>query len=164
MKKYVKVLVSEQLLERLKRDQEQAEGMARYGRFKAWLHYANLKSWQDQGWHFNYLDNGSELTHICTCGLSVHIDDEPEDVGLDVLKLDPVQSAQGHRNLPSLKGTCVAFIYDFKFMEDKGVYFYTALCQACCSFTELLPGNEADAFVDRHNQACMSVGKSKVKE
>jgi hypothetical protein len=164
MPKYSKVEVSERLLDRLKKEQDQAVGMARYGRFKAWLHYANLKSWQDQGWHFNYLDNGSELTHICTCGLSVHIDDEPEVVGLDVLKLDPVQSARGHRNLASLKGTCVAFIYDFKFMEDKGVYFYTALCQACCSFTELLPGNEADAFVDRHNKACMSVGKSKVKE
>ena len=164
MPKYSKVEVSERLLDRLKKEQDQAVGMARYGRFKAWLHYANLKSWQEQGWHFNYLDSGNELIHICTCGLSVHIDDEPEVVGLDVLKLDPVQSARGHRNLASLKGTCVAFIYDFKFMEDKGVYFYTALCQACCSFTELLPGNEADAFVDRHNKACMSVGKSKVKE
>jgi hypothetical protein len=153
-KRYVDVVVSEPLLERLERAKQEAEGMAKYWRFKAWLHYANLKRWQDQGWHFNYLDSGYELIHICTCGLSVHIDDEPEDVGLDVLKLDPVQSAQGHRNLPSLKGTCVAFIYDFKFMEDTGVYFYTALCQACCSFTELLPGNEADAFVDRHNSIC----------
>jgi len=44
------------------------------------------------------------------------------------------------------------------------VYYYTALCQACRSYTELLPGSEADAFVDRHNQACMSVGNSKVRE
>jgi hypothetical protein len=154
MKKYAKVDVSEQLLARLKKEQDQAVGMAGYGRFKAWLHYANLKSWQEQGWHFNYLDSGNELIHICTCGLSVHIDDEPEVVGLDVLKLDPVQSARGHRNLPSLKGTCVAFIYDFKFMEEEGVYFYTALCQACCSYTELLPGDEADAFVDRHISIC----------
>ena len=58
MKKYSKVFVSDELLERLQREQDEAEGMAKYGRFKTWLHYANLKSWQDQGWHFNYLDLG----------------------------------------------------------------------------------------------------------
>jgi hypothetical protein len=164
MKKYAKVEVSEQLLAHLKKDQDKAEGMAKYGRFKTWLHYANLKRWQDQGWHFNYLDSGNELTHICTCGLSVHIDDEPEVSGFDQLKLDLVQSTRGHRNLPSLEGVCVAFIYNFKLMEVEDEYFYTALCQACRSYTELLPGNEADAFVDRHNQACMSARQSKVKE
>jgi len=164
MKKYSNVKVSERLLNRLKKEQDEAEGMARYGRFKAWLHYANLKRWQDQGWHFNYLDSGSELKSYCTCGLTVGIDDEPEVVGLDVLKLDIVQSACGHRNLPSLKGVSVAFIFDFKFMEAKDEYYYKALCQECLCYSELLPGDEADAFVDRHNQACMSVGKSKVKD
>ena len=164
MKKYAKVFVSDELLERLQREQDEAEGMAKYGRFKAWLHYANLKSWQEQGWHFNYLDSGNELKSYCTCGLAVGIDDKPEVAGLDVLNLDIVQSAFGHRNLPSLKGTCVAFIYDFKFMEAKDTYYYKSICQECLCYTELLPGGEADAFVDRHNQACMSVGKSKFKE
>jgi len=164
MKKYAKVFVSDELLARLKREQDEAEGMAKYGRFKAWLHYANLKRWQDQGWHFNYLDSGNERSHICTCGLSVHIDDEPEVSGFEELKLDPVQSTRGHRNLPSLERVCVAFIYDYKLMEVEDEYFYTAVCQSCGSYTKLLPGGEADAFVDRHNQACMSVGKSKVKE
>ena len=164
MAKYKDVRVSERLLDRLKREQDEAEGMAKYGRFKAWLHYANLKRWQDQGWHLNYLDSGNERRHICTCGLSVHIDDEPEVSGFEQLNLDLVQSTRGHRNLPSLDGVCVAFIYDFKLMEVEDEYFYTALCQSCGSYTELLPGGEADAFVDRHNQACLSVGKSKVKE
>jgi hypothetical protein len=164
MKKYSNVKVSERLLDRLKKEQDEAEGMARYGRFKAWLHYANLKRWQEQGWHFNYLDSGSELKSYCTCGLTVGIDDEPEVNGFEELKLDLVQGTRGHRNLPSLEGGCVAFIYDYKLMEVDDQYFYTALCQSCGSFTELLPGGEADAFVNRHNQACMSVGKSKVKE
>ena len=153
-KRYVDVVVSEALLERLERAKQEAEGMAKYWRFKAWLHYANLKRWQDQGWHFNYLDSGNELRHICTCGLSVQIDDEPDVVGLDLLKLDAVQSTKGHRNLPSFAGACVAFIYDYKLMEVEDEYFYTALCQVCRSYTELLPGNEADAFVDRHNSIC----------
>jgi len=156
MKKYAKVFVSDQLLARLKREQDEAEGMAKYGRFKAWLHYANLKRWQDQGWHFNYLDSGNELKSYCTCGLAVGIDDEPEVVGLDVLKLDIVQSAFGHRNLPSLMGVCVAFIYDYKLMEETNTYYYKAVCQECSCYTELLPGGEADAFVNRHNQACMT--------
>jgi hypothetical protein len=94
----------------------------------------------------------------------VHIDDEPDVLGLDVLKLDAVQSARGHRNLPSLEGVCVAFIYDFKLMEVEDEYFYTALCQTCGAHTELLPGNEADAFVDQHNGSCLSVASSRVKE
>jgi hypothetical protein len=61
-------------------------------------------------------------------------------------------------------GDCVAFIYDYEYIEDKGVYFYKALCQECRSHTQLLPGAEADEFVDIHNEKCMSVPKSKVKE
>ena len=154
MPKYEKVFVSEELLVRLKKDQDKAEGMAKYWRFKNWLHYANLKSWQNQGWHFNYLDSGNELRNICTCGLSVHIDDEPEVDGFAQLNLDRVQSTRGHRNLPSLEGVCVAFIYDFKFIEVENTYFYTALCQACGDFTELLPGKAAVVFVDEHNEGC----------
>ena len=162
MPKYEKVFVSEELLVRLKKDQDKAEGMAKYWRFKNWLHYANLKSWQDQGWHYNYLDSGNELRHICTCGLSVHIDAAPEVGGFDQLNLDLVQRKRGHRNMPSLEGVCVAFIYDFKFMEEEDTYFYTALCQACGEFTELLPGETADAFVDEHNLKCMSAPSSMV--
>ena len=156
MPKYADVSVSRDLLERLKKDQEQAEGMARYGRFKAWLHYANLQSWQEQGWHFNYLNySGVELR--CTCGLIVPIDAEAEVEGFKQLNLDRLQRARGHRNLPSFAGECVAFIFDFEYKEKKGVYFYKALCQACGSYTGLLPGKGARWFVDEHNKGCLSV-------
>ena len=163
MPRYTDVRVSERLLARSKKEQDEAVGMARYGRFKAWLHYANLQSWQDQGWHFNYLNyNGVE--HHCTCGLIIPIESEPDIDGFAELKLDRAHRARGHRNLPSLVGDCVAFIYDYEYIEDKGVYFYKALCQECRSHTQLLPGAEADEFVGIHNQKCMSVPKSKVKE
>ena len=50
---YQNVAVSEAKLEKLKDEQDKAEGMHKYGRFKAWLHYANLQSWQRQGHHFS---------------------------------------------------------------------------------------------------------------
>jgi len=164
MRKYSNVLVSDAMLSRLESEMNAAEGMARYGRYKNWLHYANLRRWQDQGWHFHYLSSGSERHAYCTCGLAVGVDDNPEVVGLDVLKLDVVQSARGHRNLPSLKGVCEAFIFEYEFIREKDSYYFRAVCQACRSYTELLPGAEADAFVDRHNQSCMSVAKPRVKK
>ena len=153
MPKYAEVSVSKDLLERLKKEQNEAEGMARYGRFKTWLHYANLQSWQAQGWHFNYLNyNGVELH--CTCGLIVPIDAEAELNGFAELTLDRVHRALGHRNLPSLRGESVAFIYDYEYKDTKGVYFYKALCQKCHAHTELLPGKGARWFVDEHNKSC----------
>ncbi|MEY4438165.1 MAG: hypothetical protein RL249_577, partial [Actinomycetota bacterium] len=49
-------------------------------------------------------------------------------------------------------------------MEEKGVYYYKALCQICAAHTGLLPGDDADDFVDRHNRNCMSDDVAKVKE
>jgi hypothetical protein len=156
MPKYADVSVSKNLLERLKKEQNEAVGMARYGRFKAWLHYANLQSWQGQGWHFNYLNYNGVEWH-CTCGLVTLIGSEPEVQGFAGLTLDHSHRARGHRNLPSLIGECVAFIYDYEWMEGEGVYFYKALCQVCGSHTELMPGKGARWFVDEHNKSCLSV-------
>ena len=156
MPKYADVSVSKGLLERLKKQQNEAVGMARYGRFKAWLHYANLQSWQFQKWHFNYLNyNGVE--HHCTCGLIIPIQAEPEVDGFTKLNLDRAHRARGHRNLPSMVGDCVAFIYDYQYMEDRDLYFYKALCQVCHEHTGLLSAKGADWFVDQHNETCLSV-------
>lgn len=84
----------------------------------------------------------------------MRIDDEPDVDRFAQLNLDLVQSTCGHRNLPSLEGACVAFIYDFKFMEEEDTFLYTALCQECGEFTELLPGKAAVAFVDEYNEGC----------
>jgi hypothetical protein len=102
MPKYANVKVTEQLLADLEKDKAEAVGMARYGRFKAWLHYANLKSWQEQGWHFNYLNHSGEAHH-CTCGLIVPIGADPEINAIAGLNLDEVQMAKGHRKLLSLR-------------------------------------------------------------
>lgn len=163
MSKYADVYVSDRLLDELKRAQNEAVGMARYGRFRHWLHYANLRRWQSQGWHFAYV-NYDGLNDRCTCGLVVNVDQEPQVRGFPELDLDRVQSARGHRNLPSLKGKCVAFIYDFEWQETVGRYFFKALCQKCLSHTQLLPEAEVEGFLERHNQRCMSARVSKVKE
>jgi hypothetical protein len=158
VKKYADVSVTESLLNRLERDKQEAVGMARYGRFKAWLHYANLKRWQNQGLHFRYLNNDGK-EHWCTCGLIVPIGSEADVKGLAELDLDEVHGAFGHRNLPSLRGRTNAFIYNFLWVEDvgakhfsHGVYHFSALCQACLAHVKDVPGTEADTFVAAHKK------------
>ena len=157
-KQYASVSVTESLLNRLERDKQEAVGMAKYGRFKAWLHYANLKRWQNQGLHFRYLNNDGK-EHWCTCGLIVPIGSDPEVKGLAELDLDQVHLASGHRNLPSLRGQTNAFIYNFLWVEDvsakhfsHGAYHFSAFCQACLEHVKDLPGADADAFVAAHKK------------
>ena len=157
-KQYASVSVTESLLNRLERDKQEAVGMARYGRFKAWLHYANLQSWQNQGLHFRYLNNNGK-EHWCTCGLIVPNGSEADVKGLAELELDQVHVAFGHRNLPSLKGSTNALIYDSSWVEgsaDKhfnhGTYHYSAICQTCLAHVKDLPGVDADAFVAEHKK------------
>ena len=157
-KKYASVSVEEELLVRLKQEQDKAVGMEKYGRFKAWLHYSNLKSWQNQGLHFRYVNNqGTE--HWCTCGLIVPNGSKPDVKGLEHLELDDVHVAFGHRNLPSLTGWTNALIYDSTWVEgspekhfNHGTYHYSAICQACLEHVKDLPGADADAFVLAHKE------------
>ena len=155
MKKYVDVSVSDELLERLEREKQQAEGMARYGRFKAWLHYANLRRWQGQGWHFSYVNYAGKELH-CTCGLSVPIDYVADLQEESKLNLDLVQRTYGHRRLPSLTGVTVAFIIDFTWLEDKGAYWFRSLCQVCGASTGYEPPAVAVKFERQHNKSCLS--------
>ena len=152
-KKYVDVKITNEKLEALKREQNAAVGMARYGRFKAWLHYANLNSWQNQKWHWAYVNYAGEAWH-CTCGLVVPRDAEPEVIGLDELKLDAAHRAKGHKALPDFGELVVAFIYDYKWMEGRGVYYFDAFCQVCGDHVKERPGKEADMFADIHNISC----------
>lgn len=159
-KQYASVSVSEELLVELKQKQDDAVGMAKYGRFKAWLHYANLQGWQNQGLHFRYVNNqGKE--HWCTCGLIVPNGSEPEIKGPVELELDVVHVAYGHRNLPSLKGQTIALIFDSTRVEgletkhfNHGSYHYSALCQGCLEYVKDLPGADADLFVAEHKKKC----------
>ena len=152
-KKYVDVSVADELLARLKREQSAAIAMEKYGRFKAWLRYANLKSWQGQKWHWGYVNNAGKEWH-CTCGLVVAMDAVAEVGGLAQLELDAAHRGRGHRSLPDFGEVVVAFIYDYKWMEELGVYYYDAFCQVCGDYLLERPGKEADMFAEIHNISC----------
>jgi hypothetical protein len=70
------------------------------------------------------------------------------------LKLDAAHRARGHRSLPDFGAVVVAFIYDYKWMEERGVYYFDALCQVCGDYVLERPGREADMFADIHNISC----------
>jgi hypothetical protein len=160
---YKKVVVTEAKLEKLKDEQEKAEGMHKYGRFKAWLHYANLQSWQGQGHHFRYLSGVN--SEFCTCGLVLHengtsdqeiavvISKSVQDK-LDGLNLEQIQKVRGHVGLPSLKGETVALIVDYIYREELNYYLWTAICQQCGEYVVGVRDTEADSFVKSHNSIC----------
>jgi hypothetical protein len=160
---YKKVVVTDAKLEKLKDEQEKAEGMHKYGRFKAWLHYANLQSWQGQGHHFHYL-SGDNADH-CTCGLVLHENgSSDEEIAvvisksvqdkLDGLNLEQIQKVRGHVGLPSLKGETVALIVDYIYREELDYYLWTAICQQCGEYVVGVRDTEADSFVKSHNKIC----------
>ena len=74
--------------------------------------------------------------------------------GLEQLKLDAAHRARGHRALPDFGAVVVAFIYDYKWMEELGVYYYDAFCQVCGDYVLERPGIDADMFSDIHNISC----------
>jgi hypothetical protein len=56
--------------------------------------------------------------------------------------------------LPEFGEVVVAFIYDFKWMEELRVYHYDALCQVCGDYVLTRPEKEADLFAEIHNDSC----------
>ena len=160
---YKNVVVTEAKLEKLKDEQEKAEGMHKYGRFKAWLHYANLQSWQRQGHHFRYLSG--QNAEFCTCGLALHengiadqeiavvISKAVEDK-LEGLNLEQIQKVRGHVGLPSLKGETVALIVDYIYREDLNDYLWTVICQQCSEYQVEQVNMDAYSFVETHNKIC----------
>ncbi len=157
-KKYVDTSVSDAQLKELKKAQNEEKSPNAYYKFKAWLHYANLQSWQGQGWHFAYINYcGEEMR--CTCGLAVPINEE-SDLASSVLSklkdldLDLVQRSFGHRHLPSFEGEVAAFIYDYKYVGGLDMYNYHCLCQRCGALVENQSGSEANTWCKFHNQVC----------
>ena len=164
---YQDVAVTEEKLRRLKAEQNAAPKDAKYGRFKAWLHYANLKNWQRQGHHFHYL-SGTNQKH-CTCGLVLNTQEVPSGVPaefvdpqiiqkLDGISLDDVQKVIGHKNLPSLRGDAIALIVDFEYQESFKTYLWTVICQRCGEFLVLVANADAKSFVKTHNRICAKTG------
>jgi hypothetical protein len=134
-KRYVDTYVDPAYLASLKKAMDDEHSPKKYGKFKAWLHYANLQRWQNQGWHYAYLNyNGKELH--CTCGLAVELNSK-SDINIDIqekwapLNLDLVQLQTGHRNLPSLKGQTSSFLVNFSWVEKGDFYTWDGICQGC---------------------------------
>jgi hypothetical protein len=55
-KSYIDLAITNEKLEELHSKMDGESGMGKYGRFKAWLRYANLNSWQHQKWHWGYVN------------------------------------------------------------------------------------------------------------
>lgn len=153
VKKYLDVSVSPQLLEELHSRMDGKSGMNKYGAFKGWLRFANLKGWQDQKWHWGYVNYCNQEWH-CTCGLVIPMGAKDEVTGVAQLKLDAAHRARGHRALPDFDAPVVAFIYDFVWMEELRVYHYDAFCQVCGDYVLQRSGKKADLFAQIHNISC----------
>lgn len=160
---YEDVTVTDSQLRMLKKAQKDAQGMVAYGRFKAWLHYANLQSWQQQGHHFQYLSGDNSV--YCTCGLTLHENGRAdEEVAVKVsekvesrfvgLRLDQIHLARGHRNLPSLQGITVALTVDFIWDEEREIHLWDSICQQCGEVQVKTELAYAKAFVESHNYSC----------
>jgi hypothetical protein len=162
---YEYVDVTKDSIESLERRMNAAKGWGKWASFKAWLHYANLKRWRDQGHHFHYLtgghsDRGPSLH--CTCGMVLESDGEGA-VQIESpaeLNLDSVQKVRGHRNLPSGRGVTVALIVNFVFDDQVRNYLWDVFCQECGSFELKKFLEEAQRFVKEHNKRCRRYGSA----
>lgn len=160
---YEDVSVTQEQLRKLKAEQHSAPDMQKYGRFKVWLHYSNLKRWQKQGHHFHHL-SGENAEH-CTCGLVLHengtsnqeiavVISKNVQVKLEGIELEQIQMVRGHVGLPLLKGETVALIINFNYNDELNEYSWTVICQQCGDYQVEIKNMDAKSFVKTHNKIC----------
>ena len=162
---YQDVKVSKSEIERLKLEMDREKGPRKFGKYKAWLHFANLEMWQKQGHHFHYLTEVSDGRRklICTCGLFMEEADSSSDQAISAelalkvgeLLLDRVQALKGHRSLDDFTARTCALIVNFVWREELKQYFWTAYCQTCGEFVIERNHLEARGFVSLHNANCL---------
>ncbi len=161
---YIDVHVPKEKLKRLKLDMDKAPTSQKYGRYKAWLHYANLDMWQSQGHHFHYLTEVGEVKrYICTCGFYLVENYKSELKTIDAstlltlsrLSLDRIQAIKGHRSLEDFKTLTCALIVDFVWKSEVGDYLWTAYCQECGELVIEQRNELVKSFVNAHNAKCM---------
>ena len=160
---YEDVTVTEGQLRKLQTALDKAPDMAKYGRYRTWLYYANLKRWQGQGYHFHY-ESGEDSTS-CTCGLTLHsygsadqdiavVISEAVTKKLEAIDLQDLQTIRQHKKLPTLRGISVAIIVGFIWREDLNSYLWTAICQQCGEHEIEIVDEAAQEFVKIHNKVC----------
>ena len=162
---YKDVQVPKKKLEKLKRELDLATGPRKYGRYKAWLHYANLDMWQKQGHHFHYITEVSDGRRylICTCGLYMEEADSASEQAIPLesarrvgeLLLDRVQALKGHRSLVDFTSRTCALTVNYFWKEELNQYLWTAYCQGCGEFVIDRSNLEARGFVSLHNAHCL---------
>ena len=162
---YTDVSVSPELLARCEAEKHKATGWGKYGKFKQWLHYANLDRWQKQGHHFHYLTDVSyeRKRWICTCGLYLDEGDSVEErtISRDIsLKLgqrllDRLQTIKAHRSFEDFASPVCALIIDFVWEPKVGDYLWTAYCQECGDVIIESRNEVAKKFVHDHNSKCL---------
>ena len=162
---YQNVKVSKSKVERLRLEMDREKGPRKFGRYKAWLHYANLEMWQKQGHHFQYLTEVSKEKRklICTCGLFMEEADSTTEQAISSelalrvgeLLLDRVQALKGHLSLDDFTAKTCALIVNFVWKEELKQYLWTAYCQECGEFVIERNNLEARGFVSLHNANCL---------
>ena len=163
---YEDVLVTTEYLKHLKSEIKAADVRAKYGLFRSSLFYGNLRRWQRQGWHCEYV-SGPGTTH-CTCGLVLNENGTaeqevavviPEDIKrkFDGIDLELIHQVMGHKGLPSLKDEAVALIVNYLYKEDISDYLWTAICQQCGDYQVEVKNADAKSFVKSHNKVCGSM-------
>lgn len=157
--RYRNNLVSDEKLAAVRKKYDDTNDPSKYYKFKEWLHYANLNSWQRDSWHTNYssLDEDGETYLVCTCGLEV-IEDKLESVALSASKLpeelsslSPLARVQHHVEFRDQTKLVCALITDFHWQADKNCYFWDAYCQACLDHVVNSDHSAALLFVETHN-------------
>ena len=162
---YEEVDLSDERLKALETERDSAPQERRYGAFKRWLHWANLKCWRQQGLHFRYLTMGSTSERgpkfYCTCGLAVDTDGVGAEVVVtpEGVDFDEVQVCKGHRRLPSGEGLATAMIVNFSHVYGMKGYRWDCFCQGCGRFEKGLSEASARSFVERHDRECGGDGR-----
>ena len=159
-KRYVDTRVDPAYLERLQKAMDEEHSPKKYYKYKAWLHYANLKSWQEQGWHFAYLNYMGKELH-CTCGLAIQIESSTRsDIKSEVLsklkglQLDPVQIQTGHKTLPAMSAQTNCLLVNFKWIEHGNNYVWDGICQLCGECRVEMNDLAASKFLTTHENVC----------
>ena len=156
--------ISESELDKLHKAMVKARSTRRsYGTYRHWLHYTNLSNWQQQRYHFAYINLSFSDEKSCTCGLVATISPSgdsdllmtPKVLQLiEGIDLDYIQQVKGHLQLPGLVEKSVAIIVKHHWREDLDCYIWDAICQECGQCIRALDSNQANAFVDTHNLEC----------
>lgn len=161
-------LVTKEYLEKLEEDFNNAEGMARFGRWKAKMHYLNLQSYQGSGEHFVYLRGAGDegTTEYCPCGLviaeepvqgsveRIAVTDPKVLKKLESISLHPLQLTVGHRNYDEPEKVLTAFTLFAHIDNDNGMYVFDVICQGCGANHIGLEKPARDKFLKQHNEKC----------